>query len=86
MNHPIRLRVPAQVVVEELLHSHRDVFLIRALCRVVHVVVVIEQVDLFVQPPQGDEHLDALIPRHRVVGVVMHHEQRRGDAIRPEER
>ena len=50
-----------------------------------NVVVVVDEVHLFAETAQSDEHLDALIPRYGVVGIVMHHEERRRDAIRPEE-
>src|SRR3954447_21136136 len=68
VNHPIRLRIAPQMVIEELLHSHRDVLLIRALRRIVDIVIVIDEIHFFVQSPEGDEHLNALIPGYGIVG------------------
>src|SRR3712207_8676185 len=50
------------------------------------VAVVVEHVDLLAQAAERDEHLDALVPRHRVVVVVVHDEQRRAHAVGEEER
>src|SRR5262249_49111951 len=61
LGHPIRRWCSLQLVVEELLHAHGDVFLIRAARRVMHVVVVGDHVDLLPQAAHADEQLDALI-------------------------
>ncbi len=60
-----------QEVVEILMHAHRAIFLSGALAGAVRRAVVVEQVNLFVEPAQGEEHLDALIPRHGVVTIVL---------------
>src|SRR5262249_42345163 len=43
-----------------------------------------EHVDFLVQAPQREVKLDALIPRHRVVGVVVQDHDRRLHAVGPE--
>ena len=73
LHHPVRRRRALQLVVEELLHPHRDVLLVGAAGRVVHVVVVVDQVHLLPQPANAPAKnpLDALVPAaHCVVGVV----------------
>src|SRR5215831_20897640 len=68
--HPRRLGRPLEVVVEELLHAYRVVLLVDALAQAVVLAVVVEQVNLLAEPPQGQEVLDALVPGDGAVLVV----------------
>src|SRR5688572_15445240 len=73
-------------MIEELLQAARVVFLIDALPQAVPLAVVVEHVNLFTEAAQREVELDALIPRYRVVFVVVNHQQRRLHAISTEDR
>jgi hypothetical protein len=55
LGHPLRRRLAHELVVEELLHAHRDVLLISPTRRVVDVVVVVDEVDLPAEAAHRDE-------------------------------
>jgi ATP-dependent helicase/nuclease subunit A len=85
MLHPDGRRRVEQVVVEELLHAHGPVLPVHHPPQAMRLAVVVQHPDRLAEPAQRDEILDALVPRHRAVLVVVQHEQRRVDLVRPED-
>ncbi len=83
---PDRRRCPFQIMIEELLHANLPVLFVVEFGRPVRLVVVVDQPDRFTQAPERHKKLDALVPGHMAVVVVVHDEQRRLDFIRPEDR
>src|SRR5437764_1927972 len=75
--HPLRGRLAVEVVLEELEHPHRVVALARLPPQPVRLAVVVQEVALLAQPSEGEVVLDPLVPRHRVVLVVVQHQERR---------
>src|SRR5712692_896664 len=61
--HPFRRGRAFQKMIEEFLQASRVVLLIDSLAQAVFLAVVAEHVGLFVQAPQREEKLDALIPQ-----------------------
>ncbi len=84
--HPHGHRRAFQVVVEELLQTDGDVLAVLACADIVRLAVVLQHPYGLLQAAQRHEHLDALIPRHCAVLVVVHDEQRRIDAVSVEHR
>src|SRR6266542_3904533 len=84
--HPFRRRCSFKEMIKKLLQATRVVLLIYSLAQAVLLAVVAEHVDLFAQPSQGEEVLDALVPRHRVVFVVIDHQKRRLHAVGAKDR
>ncbi len=72
-------------MVEELLHPDGPVLPIRPLPYPVGLAVVVDHPYGLLQPPQGHEQLDPLVPGHGPVLVVVHHEEGRLDLVRLEE-
>src|ERR1035441_3418467 len=73
-------------MIEVLLHANGVVLLIGPAPQAVRLSVVIEKIHFLAQPPQRQEELDALIPRHRIVAVVLQNQHRSLHAIGPENR
>ena len=69
--HPFGRGRAFQEVIEEFLQAVRVVLLIDTLAQAVLLAVVAEHVNLFAQPSQREKVFDALIPRHRIVFVVI---------------
>ena len=84
--HPLRPRLAEQVVVEELVHVDGPVLHVVAVAQAVRLAVVVEHVGLLAEPPHRRVELDALVPRHRIVRVVVDRQVRRVDLLDPEDR
>src|ERR1017187_736390 len=82
--HPCRGRRALQVVIEVLLQADGVILLVGPLAQSVRFAVVIEEVDFLTQAAQCQVELDALIPWHRVVAIVVQQHDRRPHAVRPE--
>src|SRR5262249_19630125 len=80
--HPFGRGRSFQEVIEEFLQPPRVIFLVGAAAQTVRFAVVVEHIDFFVQSPESQVVLDALIPRHGVVVVVVEHQNRGLDAAR----
>src|SRR5262249_34260370 len=59
--------------------------LVRAATQTVRFAVVVEHIDLFVQPPQRQVILDPLVPGHGVVVIVVEHQDWRLHPVRVED-
>ncbi len=74
------------MVIEEGLHLHGVVQLIRVLPRVMRLSPVLKEDGVFPGSAEGKVELDALVPGYRFVLVSMHEDQGRLHSVRIEER
>src|SRR5580693_5059007 len=79
--HPIRRRRTLQIVVEILLQADCVILLVRPVTQSVRLAVVVEQVDFLAQPAQRQEELQALVPWHGSVAIVLQNHHRSGYSI-----
>src|ERR1051326_4837880 len=73
-------------MVEVLLQTNGVVFLVGAIAQTVWLSIVIEQVDFLAEAAQREEELDALVPRHGVVTVILENHHRSLHPVHPENR
>ena len=73
-------------MVEELVLVDGEMLLVVALTQAVRLAVVHGHVRLLAEATHGREELDALIPRHGIVFIVVDREIGRVDFLDPEDR
>src|SRR6185503_3890227 len=83
--HPLRRGGALQEVIEEFLQPPRVVLLVDPFSKPVLLAVVAEHVRLFAEATEREEILDPLVPRDRIVFIVVNHQQRRLNSVRSED-
>ena len=73
-------------MIEILLQTDLPVPFVLVFDRPVGFVIVVEQPHRFGEAAQGHKQLDALVPRHRAILVIMQNQQRCLDLVGPEDR
>ena len=79
--HPLRHRGVQQIVVEELLHAPLEVFFVLRFLYSMGIAIVVKQPGGLAQAAQRYEELDALVPGHGAVVVIVQNEDGRFNPV-----